>query len=141
MLVLVVKWYHHANYLLFNLELPKAWKKYSSFSCIKCHFFFLNLQSHIRIWDAETLITLAVLALQEYSLSMSCLAFSQEVQNISFNILFYFILHVMWCDVSHDQLDNRWWLKIKNSSRLLGVIGISRRERLYLSISWMLKAE
>lgn len=37
-----------------------------------------NELSHIRIWDAETLITLAVLALQEYSLSMSCLAFSQE---------------------------------------------------------------
>ncbi|XP_020626240.1 echinoderm microtubule-associated protein-like 1 [Orbicella faveolata] len=37
-----------------------------------------NELSHIRIWDAETLITLAVLALQEYSLSISCLAFSQE---------------------------------------------------------------
>jgi len=37
-----------------------------------------NELSHVRVWDAETLITLAVLALQEYSLSISCLAFSQE---------------------------------------------------------------
>ena len=40
---------------------------------------FFRQQSHIRIWDAETLITLAVLSLQEYNLSISCLAFSQEV--------------------------------------------------------------
>lgn len=40
---------------------------------------FFHQQSHIRIWDAETLITLAVLSLQEYNLSISCLAFSQEV--------------------------------------------------------------
>ena len=40
---------------------------------------FFGQQSHIRIWDAETLITLAVLSLQEYNLSISCLAFSQEV--------------------------------------------------------------
>lgn len=37
-----------------------------------------NELGHIRIWDAETLITLAVLALQEYSLSVFCLGFSQE---------------------------------------------------------------
>ncbi|XP_058970636.2 77 kDa echinoderm microtubule-associated protein [Pocillopora verrucosa] len=37
-----------------------------------------NELSHIRIWDAETLITLAVLALQEYSLSVSSLAFSLQ---------------------------------------------------------------
>lgn len=40
---------------------------------------FFRQQSHIRIWDAETLITLAVLSLQEYNLSISCLGFSQEV--------------------------------------------------------------
>ena len=40
---------------------------------------FFRQQSHIRIWDAETLITLAVLSLQEYNLSISCLAFSHEV--------------------------------------------------------------
>lgn len=40
---------------------------------------FFCQQSHVRIWDAETLITLAVLSLQEYNLSISCLAFSQEV--------------------------------------------------------------
>ena len=40
---------------------------------------FFRQQSHIRIWDAETLITLAVLSLQDYNLSISCLGFSQEV--------------------------------------------------------------
>ena len=52
---------------------------YISIMITVTHFQYFFWQSHIRIWDAETLITLAVLALQEYSLSISCLAFSQEV--------------------------------------------------------------
>ena len=54
---------------------------------------FFRQQSHIRIWDAETLITLAVLSLQEYNLSISCLAFSQEVCWLRQSLHLIIIMH------------------------------------------------
>ena len=68
---------------------------------------FFHQQSHIRIWDAETLITLAVLSLQEYNLSISCLAFSQEVCWFRQSLHLIIIMHD---DEGDGRLMHQWVL-------------------------------